>query len=114
MFARVGLRLLGFRRTYRAATRRVAPGGDPNREELDSIAQAIARASFHSPFRPTCLERSLALLWMLGRRGVAGTLRFGVRKSGGTFEAHAWVESQGAIVGGVRTELPWVPLPPIR
>lgn len=44
----------------------------------------------------TCLEKSLALWWLLGRQGIASHLRIGARKLERKFEAHAWVERDGA------------------
>ena len=43
----------------------------------------------------TCLEKSLALWWLLRRQGVASDLRIGARKVENKFEAHAWVEREG-------------------
>jgi hypothetical protein len=45
---------------------------------------------------PACLEQSLALWWLLGRQGIASSVRIGTRKTDQKFEAHAWVESGGA------------------
>ena len=45
--------------------------------------------------RASCLEESLALLWLLGETGIAAELRIGVRKTQEKFEAHAWVEYEG-------------------
>jgi len=59
----------------------------------------VLAAARHSFFAATCLERSLALWWLLARRGVASQLRIGVRKTGEKFEAHAWVEHGGAAIG---------------
>jgi hypothetical protein len=42
-----------------------------------------------------CLVRSLVLQWMLARRGIASTLRLGVRRENGRMFAHAWVERAG-------------------
>ncbi len=56
----------------------------------------VRAAARHSPGHPTCLEESLALWWLLGRRGIDSELRIGVRKQGEKFEAHAWVERAGA------------------
>jgi hypothetical protein len=44
----------------------------------------------------TCLEKSLALWWLLRREGVVSSVRIGARKASGKFEAHAWVERDGA------------------
>jgi hypothetical protein len=49
-------------------------------------------------YRATCLPRSLALWWLLRRRGIAADLRIGVRKEGGRFEAHAWTEWRGTVL----------------
>ena len=39
-----------------------------------------------------CLPRSLVLWTLLRRQGLEPSLRFGARKHGGDFEAHAWLE----------------------
>ena len=53
---------------------------------------AAARYSF---VRYTCLERSLALWWLLRRQGIASSVRIGTRKNANRLEAHAWVEFGG-------------------
>lgn len=40
----------------------------------------------------SCLVRSIALWWLLRRRGIPVEIRIGVRRQGERFEAHAWVE----------------------
>jgi hypothetical protein len=45
--------------------------------------------------RPTCLEKSLAQWWFLGRQGMTSSLRIGTRKTADGLEAHAWVEFDG-------------------
>jgi hypothetical protein len=55
------------------------------------LASPVRRALEPGPWDSRCLVRSLVLLNMLSRRGIAATLVIGVRP-GGTFEAHAWVE----------------------
>jgi len=44
----------------------------------------------------TCLEKSLAPWWLLARQGIPSSLRIGTRKADGQFEAHAWIEYEGA------------------
>jgi hypothetical protein len=112
---RVGLRLAGFQRwknmiawltrkkSWSAAT--VSPAG---------IAAKIARmeeaAARHLMFRTNCLEQSLVLLWLLRRRGIAADLRIGARKDANRFEAHAWVEFEGAVLNDAgETHLHFVP-----
>jgi hypothetical protein len=65
--------------------------------------QMVQAAGQHGIGHPSCLEISLVLWWLLARQGIASDLRVGIRKSGGTFEAHAWVECGGAIMNETET-----------
>lgn len=58
-------------------------------------AQMVRSAARWSIGKATCLEQSLALWWLLGRQGIASSMRIGTRKAAGKFEAHAWVECCG-------------------
>jgi hypothetical protein len=96
----LGLRLFSFRRVQAWAQR---SGG--NRRSLASAAEARARvrqlseqvdrAADHHLVPMRCLRRTLALQWLLGRAGIASTLRIGVRKEAGRLLAHAWLEKDG-------------------
>jgi hypothetical protein len=55
------------------------------------LARAVTRVLEPGPWDSRCLMRSLVLLHMLAKRGIAGTLLIGVY-SGEAFAAHAWVE----------------------
>jgi hypothetical protein len=66
-------------------------GGQPVREDLARIDLAVRRASAHLPFQFTCLRQSLAIIWLLARRGIKAELRFGAKLNAGALEAHAWV-----------------------
>lgn len=69
----------------------------PAAEEVALALDRVAR--FRRP-RPLCLVRSIALHRLLERRGLSGSrISVGVRMNGRTFEAHAWVELDGRIVG---------------
>src|SRR5215831_7902075 len=72
----------------------------PNRSALAAanVARVAAAAARHLFFTPTCLERSIALSWLLRRRGFCAEVRIGARKSGGQFEAHAWVDCGGEVL----------------
>jgi len=59
-------------------------------------ARMVRAAVHHGVGSPSCLEESLALWWLLGRQGLASQLRIGIRKESAKFEAHAWVEFEGA------------------
>ncbi|NJM19865.1 MAG: lasso peptide biosynthesis B2 protein [Richelia sp. SM1_7_0] len=51
----------------------------------------------------TCLRKSLALWFLLSRQGIATELQIGTRLDRGEFQAHAWVEYQGYVVGVKRS-----------
>ena len=63
--------------------------------DILALAEAVNIAARHTPFRITCLSRSLLLCWLLRRRGVSSELRIGVNLSSGSLKAHAWVEYAG-------------------
>lgn len=58
----------------------------------------VRAAAYRSIGSATCLEKSLALWFLLGRQGILSSVRIGARKSGQAFEAHAWVECDGVAV----------------
>ena len=66
-----------------------------SREDCLKLAAAMVRVFTVLPTDSRCLVRSLVLLTLLQRRGVATTLVIGVR-SDPEFAAHAWVEHEGA------------------
>ena len=75
-------------------------------EIAKETAFALAVAIRIGPWRPQCLTRSLALAWLLKRRGIPFVLRIGIPR--GTtvgregepvsFSAHAWVEHDGIVL----------------
>lgn len=98
------LRLLGYHRT-RALLERLSrppqrpipadPGVGTTADTAQRLARLVGIAANHGPYRATCLRQSLALWWLLRRRGIPAELRIGVRKQQGELQAHAWVEHQG-------------------
>ena len=68
-----------------------------------SVAQGLNRlvgwASRFHLLRMTCLVQSLALRWMLGRRGIASELKIGAVKTQAGIHAHAWVEVEEQVIG---------------
>lgn len=105
---RAGLFVFGFRRwqellrgLHRNAPQHPGPGRAVDRaRHVERLQKAAERHLF---FRPSCLEHSLVLQWMLGRQRISGALKFGARKQNTGFEAHAWVEVDGVAleeVGG--------------
>ena len=47
----------------------------------------------------TCLAQSLALRWMLNRRGIASELKIGATKVSSALRVHAWLEISGEKIG---------------
>jgi hypothetical protein len=102
---KAGLRLVGFRRWKDLLVRLAPHPGDFDRpldpavietaREIARIQEAVSR---HLIFHASCLEQSLVLWWLLGRRGIPAELRVGARKEAGRFEAHAWVELRNLVL----------------
>lgn len=46
-----------------------------------------------------CLTRSFLLFWLFKIRGKSAELLVGVSKESAIFQAHAWIETQGRVVG---------------
>jgi len=104
-----GIRVMGYRRwrnllaRFTPVTRQNAASRDfisseTHKQNARTIARMEAAAARHIPFETNCLEQSLALWWLLRRRGYPADLRIGVRKDAGSFEAHAWVEANGVVL----------------
>lgn len=107
----LGLRLFGFRR-WKGVLEWISPAGgaadaEPSTSDAASaeslgMARVIARtlelAARHIFYRPSCLEESLVLWWLLRIRSIRSELRVGGRKAEDRFEAHAWVECGGAVL----------------
>ena len=84
----------------RAPLGRADASGDAERAR--AIAVAVTRAARHGLFRPYCLVRAVALREMLVANGVQGSsIRIGVRREQGAFQAHAWVRWGEVILGDV-------------
>ena len=66
---------------------------------VQRLYQLVGWAS-HLHILPTaCLEKSLALHWMLQRRGINAQIKIGAHKVPEGINAHAWVEMNGQVVG---------------
>ncbi len=97
----LAVKLLGYGRTHRLLNRVAAVVGratntDPETASLVTRVRLVIRAvKLRGPLSGNCLSQSLALWFMLARRGVVSTLRIGTSMEDGDFRAHAWVEHQG-------------------
>lgn len=95
--ARLLLSTIGVGRTRRWLARKNATRIDRNAAEV--IAQAATRVAPHLPLRTNCLDRAVALSWLLASRNLAADLRLGVRKNeDASLGAHAWVEHDDVVL----------------
>ncbi|MCP3919687.1 MAG: lasso peptide biosynthesis B2 protein [bacterium] len=77
-----------------------AAQASPTEEEIARIAWAVSAASSFVP-GARCLSQALASQVLLGRAGLAASLRLGIgRDDEGVVEAHAWLEHEGRVVYG--------------
>lgn len=58
---------------------------------VEAYRLATSRVTRYSWIPGNCLSRSLALVWLLRRRGYDAQLHLGVSLADGDFAAHAWV-----------------------
>ncbi len=97
-----GLRIWGFRRVYSAlnAMTPCPPESNPSLSDADmtALVRMVNVAADRGLVHITCLRRSLAVWWLLRRRGVVSEIQIGVRREQGLFEAHAWVERDGVVL----------------
>lgn len=98
----LSLRVRGFKSTKVALERRLhimrsqPSRNEPPAETVQRTTRMVRAAVRHGVVRPTCLAQSLALWYLLRKQRVNTDLRIGVRKTAQKFEAHAWVEFDGA------------------
>ncbi len=96
----LSLRWRGFRSTQSFLQKFLSnprnPTGDSVQVRTVLTERMVRAASRRTWPRASCLEESLTLWWLLGRQGIGTELRVGVRKEREKFEAHAWVEHNGA------------------
>jgi hypothetical protein len=105
VLANLALRLLPFR----WIARRLGQWGRTGCEEgpadaafttsIKAVRQAIIRARRRTPWPAACLAQAMAGRMMLGRRGIASTIHFGVSNADG-LAAHAWLVAGGEAVTG--------------
>lgn len=91
----IALRLLPFQRVRAWAARVDTIGSRRPAVSADRAAWLIAVAGRHHPLPIRCLERAVALQWLLARHGLATQLRIGVRRESAPLQAHAWLENDG-------------------
>lgn len=117
------LRIAGYNRTLSSlnllpcgSVRRA--GRDDPAGYRDDVAWSVFMASRHGLVQATCLRRALVIDHFLRRAGLASAIRFAARQGEFGIEAHAWVESDGRVVGDhpslTATFTPLEPKPDMR
>ena len=99
----LSLRIRGFRWTqqslqsfaFSSKIEKRSPENVTDGERVELAVRMVNAAVRHGWGRPTCLEKSLALWWLLRRESITSVVRIGARTAGGKLEAHAWVECEG-------------------
>jgi hypothetical protein len=97
---RYRLKRVGFARTIAHTMGTLPPSVETvqmSDATIDAIVRQVKRASPLFPGRARCLEQSLALYTLLRQRRLPVALCLGVRPY--RFEAHAWVEYRGRVLG---------------
>ncbi|MGB8600670.1 MAG: lasso peptide biosynthesis B2 protein [Rhizomicrobium sp.] len=70
-----------------------------------SVCRRAARLAPRVPWRTSCLVQAVAGCLLLRRRGIAATIRLGVKKGDGALSAHAWLMVGGqTVLGGDAAE----------
>ena len=101
----LALRLTGLRRSQRVFSCfilynpvRKTERSEANLTQALHISRLVGVAVRHGVHPANCLQRSLALWWLLRRQGIRSELYIGTRKEGGRFDAHAWIEMEGVVL----------------
>lgn len=100
----LALRLIGLRNVERWLDwrRKRDSRGTESVYEKQVVAEAARRmteaASRYGIIHGNCLSKSMVLWHLLRREGFEAALHVGGRRSSRTFEAHAWVELEGAAI----------------
>jgi hypothetical protein len=108
----LSLKLRGFRATQEFLRDFAIPSNTESRrrenvtegEQVALVARMVNAAVRHGWSQSTCLEKSLALWWLLRREAITSSLRIGARKAGGQLEGHAWVERDGVALNEPQQE----------
>ncbi|HEX5130313.1 MAG TPA: lasso peptide biosynthesis B2 protein [Usitatibacter sp.] len=106
----LGVKLVGLRRT-REWFGAMRPIPQATAQQVVRMAAAAAR---RAPWKDGCLPAALALERMLAAQGIGSELRLGVRKVGGRFEAHAWLERDGQRIIDTAESASFAALEPAR
>ena len=98
--ARAALRVLPLAAVRKMISRERARRSSLDAQQIRRRAAEVVRmtilAAERTPAGGTCLARALTACLLLSRAGIAADLRLGASRKQGEFEAHAWIECEGA------------------
>jgi len=107
---RLSLNLWSFQSVL-ATLEKTAPLSEPNPDapssprlapsEISRLVRMVNVAANKGPAKANCLPRSMAIWWLLRRKGVDCELRLGVKPREAGIQAHAWVEYRGQVLNDV-------------
>jgi hypothetical protein len=102
VLASAAVSLLPFRFLAKSAAFGGAKAGRNNsdRAAATRIALAVESASRQLPWRTMCIQKSMALQWMLRLGGFPSLLHFGIGPDNDGLSAHLWVSLDGDILIG--------------
>ena len=112
--ATLGVRLFGLGYALEVLRRRSVVA--PARLEVRPVrlGALVNAAADRLPFTSSCLERSVAVMWLLGRRGHRSALVIEAPLGLRPFQAHAWVDTAEGPIGqsqGPAAEIARWPVP---
>ena len=92
------LKLWGLKRTYYFWSFFLSEPEPRSLSLLHTTVRSVQIAAKYHTWA-TCLRKSLVLWFLLRRQKIAAELQIGTRFEGKEFQAHAWVEYQGNVIG---------------
>jgi len=105
-----GLRLLGTKRMLGIAQPEVSIARNQQNIKIQATgytqrcAELTAIAAHHCLPRGSCFPQSLALCWLLRKKGLEAQIRIGIKPHSAPLLAHAWVEYQAMVLGNQESE----------
>lgn len=104
-FAWVAIRMLPFRRVAAwigppLEADASEPEGTTDQQLIRRVRWAIESTARQVPWKCKCLAQAIMARSMLARRGVSGTVHFGLTKSNESLEGHAWLRTGDTTVTG--------------
>lgn len=98
--ASAAIRLRAFKRAIRMGSLRLTEQRAPG-DISEDVRWAVEKAAGIAPWQAMCIQKGLALQWMLRRRGIDARLHYGIgHDEGGELQAHVWVAAGDRVVIG--------------